>query len=55
MALLKRLLRALPLLLISPFFMAISFLALVLTDIFSRRLPLFHKKKGTLSGAFLVS
>jgi GT2 family glycosyltransferase len=37
MALLKRIVRALPLLLISPFVMAISFLALVLSDIFSRR------------------
>src|SRR6478672_604212 len=37
MALLKRLIRALPLLLLSPFFMAISFLALLLTDLLTRR------------------
>src|SRR5262252_2170836 len=42
MALLKRFLRALPLLLISPFVMAISFLALVLSDVFSSRKPLPH-------------
>ena len=33
MAFLKRLIRALPLLLLSPFLMAISFLALLLTDL----------------------
>src|SRR6185369_2923767 len=37
MAFLKRLIRALPLLLLSPFFMAISFLALLLTDLLTRR------------------
>src|SRR5215813_11025415 len=37
MALLKRFLRALPLLVISPFLMAISFAALILSDVFSRR------------------
>src|SRR4249920_1783115 len=37
MALLKRLVRALPLLLLSPFFMAISFLALLLVQLFTRR------------------
>jgi len=37
MALLKRFLRALPLLLISPFLVAISFWALVLSDLFTRR------------------
>ena len=50
MALLKRLLRALPLLLISPFFMAISFLALVLTDIFSRRAPLRAESQSSRHG-----
>ena len=37
MAFLKRLIRALPLLLLSPFLMAISFLALVLVQLFTRR------------------
>ncbi|HEY1497667.1 MAG TPA: glycosyltransferase [Candidatus Solibacter sp.] len=37
MALLKRLLRALPLLLLSPFLMAASFAALLFTDLFTRR------------------
>src|SRR2546423_14633946 len=37
MALLKRLLRALPLRLLSPFLMTISFAALILADVFSRR------------------
>jgi len=37
MALAKRFLRALPLLLISPFVMALSFMALVLSDVFQRR------------------
>uniref|UniRef100_Q01PS5 Glycosyl transferase, family 2 n=1 Tax=Solibacter usitatus (strain Ellin6076) TaxID=234267 RepID=Q01PS5_SOLUE len=37
MALLKRLLRALPLLLLSPFLMAVSFVALLFTDLFTRR------------------
>ncbi len=37
MALLKRLLRALPLLLLSPLLMAVGFLALVLTNLFTRR------------------
>jgi len=37
MALLKRFLRALPLLVISPFLVLISFLALMLTDLFTRR------------------
>ena len=50
MALLKRLLRALPLLLISPFLMAISFLALVLTDILSRRAPLGAESQTSRHG-----
>ena len=37
MAFLKRLIRALPLLVLSPFLMAISFLALVLVQLFTRR------------------
>ena len=37
MAFLKRLIRALPLLLLSPFLMAISFLALFLVQLFTRR------------------
>src|ERR1035437_1186173 len=37
MAFLKRLIRALPLLLVSPFLMAISFLALFLVQLFTRR------------------
>src|SRR5689334_6607877 len=37
MALLKRLVRALPLLILSPFFMAISFASLILIDLFTRR------------------
>ena len=37
MVFLKRLIRALPLLVLSPFLMAISFLALVLVQLFTRR------------------
>ena len=37
MAFLKRLIRALPLLVLSPFLMAISFLALLLVQLFTRR------------------
>ena len=37
MAFLKRLIRALPLLVLSPFLMAISFVALCLVQIFTRR------------------
>src|ERR1039458_8865394 len=37
MAFLKRLIRALPLLVLSPFLMAISFLAMVLVQLFTRR------------------
>jgi hypothetical protein len=39
MLLLKRLVRALPLLLLSPFLMAIGFVALLLTDIFRKMGP----------------
>jgi len=46
MALLKRFLRALPLLVISPFVMAISFVALVVSDVFSRRARQMSDKAG---------
>src|SRR5665647_1508012 len=42
MAFLKRLIRALPLLLISPFLMAVSFLALILVQLFTRPGKLKH-------------
>jgi GT2 family glycosyltransferase len=54
MALLKRLIRALPLLLISPFLLAISFLVLALSDLFGRRGRLVAANSGggrTLSGS----
>jgi len=46
MALLKLFLRALPLLVISPFVMAISFVALVVSDVFSRRARQMSDKAG---------
>ena len=46
MALLKRFLRALPLLVISPFVMAISFVALVVSDVFSRRARQMSDRAG---------
>jgi len=51
MALLKRFLRALPLLVISPFLMAISFAALMLADIFSRRGSAVREDRERGSGA----
>ncbi len=50
MAFLKRLIRALPLLLLSPFLMAIGFLALILVQLFTRRsarLPVSRKPGNT--------
>ena len=47
MALLKRLLRALPLLILSPFLMAIAFLAFVITDLTTRR----GRATGATAGA----
>src|ERR1017187_8119891 len=43
MAFLKRFIRALPLLVLSPFLMAISFLALLLVQLFTRRGGKWHK------------
>ena len=45
MALLKRLIRALPLLLLSPFLMAISLLALLLAQLFTRRTAAFPRPR----------
>ncbi|HJZ97413.1 MAG TPA: glycosyltransferase [Candidatus Solibacter sp.] len=58
MALLKRFLRALPLLLISPFVMAISYCALLLSDLFSRgtsdRLSSPVRRRGAPRSASVV-
>jgi len=54
MALLKRFLRALPLLVVSPFAIAISFLALILTDLFTRRGPLPAPRISSRGAATVV-
>src|SRR5262245_23246407 len=54
MALLKRLLRALPLLLLSPFLMAASFLALIAAQIFHSRRSLPPSKAPRTTAASVV-
>jgi GT2 family glycosyltransferase/glycosyltransferase involved in cell wall biosynthesis len=54
MALLKRLIRALPLLVLSPFMMAISFAALVLVQLFTRRTAQFPAPRKADNGAASV-
>jgi GT2 family glycosyltransferase len=54
MAFLKRLLRALPLLLLSPFLLAVSFLALVVAQLFRRRRPLAESKAPRTDSASVV-
>src|SRR6478672_1984524 len=54
MALLKRLVRALPLLLLSPFLMAISFTALLATQIFRTRKPLPAARAPRTNAASVV-
>src|SRR5215510_6038288 len=55
MELLKRIFRALPLLILSPFVMAISFLALVLSDIFSRKPVATPERSRDRKGAVAAS
>jgi GT2 family glycosyltransferase/glycosyltransferase involved in cell wall biosynthesis len=54
MALLKRLVRALPLLLLSPFLMAVSFTALLIAQIFRARLPLPPPRAARHTAASVV-
>src|SRR4051794_1009825 len=54
MAFLKRLLRALPLLLISPFLMAFSFVCLVAVQLFTRRKPLPASRQPRNQAATVV-
>src|SRR3954470_10683646 len=54
MAFLKRLLRALPLLLISPFLMAFSFVCLVAVQLFTRRKPFPATRKPRNHAATVV-
>src|SRR3954464_8306814 len=54
MAFLKRLLRALPLLLISPFLLAFSFVCLVAVQLFTRRKPLPASRRPRNDAATVV-
>ena len=54
MAFLKRLIRALPLLLLSPFLMAISFLALCLVHLFTRRAAALPAPRQPINDAATV-
>ena len=54
MAFLKRLIRALPLLLLSPFLMAISFLALCVVQLFTRRAAALPAPRQSISDAATV-